>query len=508
MRKLHLAFSALASCASAASAAVVINPFAPIGAGATVGLEHFTTLPPTSAAAPATGAQQLKPLGDGSGRLFINDTRGVLYVTDAAGASPSPYLDLRTAGIGFSNAANATQTGLMSFAFHPNFNKNPDQPGYRTFYTIDTTQPSAGTATWGTTGPSVSHHDVVREWTVADPSATSATITNMREVMRIAQPLSDHGPGTIAFNSSAAPGSADYGKLYVGLGDGGGINDPSGNAQNLTSPFGKILRIDPSDPDGAGPLTYAVPADNPFVGEAGARGEVWASGLRNPQHFSWDSEGRMFIADIGQAQIEEVNLGQAGANYGWPLREGSFAHGQGTDQNIYDMPANPGLYVDPIAQYDHEEIMRDGISTLASISGAVLYEGSLVTELVGKVLLGDLVSGRLFYFDPADPTGLLQELSLTLGGLPTSFRELEGYGRADRVDLRFGLDQAGEVYLLSKRDGDIYRLVSAAVPEPGTWAMALTGFFVMGLQLRRRSRTSPVRVRFDSPSYDRASESA
>lgn len=472
---------------------MVINPFAPIGPGATAGLQHFATLPATGSA-PSTGAQQLQPLGDGSGRLFINDTRGVLYVTDAAGGTPTPYLDLRTAGIGFSNAANRIQTGLMSFAFHPNFNKNPGEPGYRTFYTIDTTEPSAGTPTWGGTGPVVSHHDVVREWTVADPAAATANVTGMREVLRVAQPLTDHGPGTIAFNSSAGRDSPDYGKLYIGLGDGGGVNDPFKNAQDLTSPFGKILRIDPADPDGAGPLAYGVPTDNPFVGESGARGEVWASGLRNPQHFSWSEDGRMFIADIGQAQIEEVNLGQAGANYGWPLREGSFARGQGADLNIYDTPPNPGLYVDPIAQYDHEEIMRDGISTLASIDNAFLYEGSLVRELVGKVLLGDLVSGRLFYFDPLDPAGLLQELSLTLNGLPTSFRDLEGYGRNDRVDLRMGVDQAGEIYLLTKGDGDIYRLVSAAVPEPASWATMLAGFFLVSLALRRRRTSQPARA--------------
>ncbi|WP_294393456.1 PQQ-dependent sugar dehydrogenase [uncultured Sphingomonas sp.] len=487
MRKVVMAWAAMSLCGGAAWGAVVVNPFPAIQPGISARIKHFTTIPGTQAGRPQTGVQQLKPVGDKSGRLFVNDTRGILYVTNKAGATPKPYLDLRAQNIGFSNAANSTQTGLMSFAFHPNFNQDPSQPGYRTAYTIDTTAASAGTATWSLPGQPVSHHDVVREWTVADPAASVATVTGMREVMRLSQPRSDHGPGTIAFNSSAKPGSADYGKLYVGLGDGGGVNDPSRNAQNLQSPFGKILRIDPADPDGAGPLSYGVPTDNPFAGQAGARGEVWAYGLRNPQHFSWSADGRMFIGEIGQAQIEEVDLGKAGSNYGWPIREGSYARGTGSDQKIYDTPANPGMFVDPIAQYDHEEIVRDGISSLASLGSAFLYEGSLVPELVGKLLVSDLVSGRLFYLDPNDPRAMFRELTLTLDGLPTTMRALEGYATAKRVDLRLGVDDRGEIYLLSKGNGDIYRLMQA-VPEPETWAMALAGFGLLGWRLRRQRR--------------------
>ena len=481
---------ALAGLGAAPSlAAVVINPFAPIRAGITARIEHFTTVPATRTAVARTGTQGLKGLNDGSGRLFINDTRGILYVTTSAGGTPTPYLDLR-GQYGFSNSANATQTGLMSFAFHPNFNKDPAKPGYNVFYTIDTTDVNAGVAGWGVPGAPANHHDVLREWTVADPAAASATISGMREVMRIAQPFSDHGPGTIAFNPSAAEGTSDYGKLYVGLGDGGAVNDPLGSAQDLTRPFGKILRIDPADPDGAGPLAYTIPADNPFVGQQDARGEVWAYGLRNPQHFSWSSDGRMFISDIGQAQIEEVDLGQAGANYGWPVREGSFAHDNSL--NIYDTPANNGLFIDPIAQYDHEEVQRDGISDLVSIGGAFLYEGSMVKALSGKILLTDLVSGRMFYFDPTDPASAtgsgLRELMLTLDDLPTTLRTLEGYGSAKRVDLRLGVDSDGEIYMLTKGYGDIYRFLFTSVPEPASWAMALLGFGAVGAALRRRPR--------------------
>jgi glucose/arabinose dehydrogenase len=471
--------------ATPATATVVIDPFPRVRGGTSANIALFTDLPNSRAnCCQRTGAQGMKPLADGSGRLFINDNRGILYVTDRTGTTARPYLDLRSRGIGFIQPN--TQTGLMSFAFHPNFNKNPDKPGYNLLYTIDTTAPSAGVASWGSTSP-VSHHNVLREWTVDDPAATSPSFSGMREVLRVAQPHGDHGAGTIAFNASADESSADYGKLYVGFGDGGGVNDPHDNAQNLASPFGKILRIDPTDPDGAGALTYTVPTDNPFAGDANARGEVWAYGLRNPQHFSWDADGRMLIVDIGEAFIEEVNRGQAGANYGWPMREGSFARSPDkSDESIFDLPANDGSFVDPIAEYDHEEIQWDGVADPAAISGAFVYEGSLIPALIGKVVLTDLPSGRVFYFNPDVTAGPLRELELVLGGAAATMRDLEGYNATDRVDLRMGLDQDGEIYFLTKAEGHIYRFASTPVPEPATWALALIGFGAVGAALRRR----------------------
>ena len=256
--------------------------------------------------------QQLKAIPDGSNRMMVNDTRGVLYITDTNGSAAQPWFDIRSQNVGFSNSANATQTGLMSFAFHPNFGRDPGKPGYATFYTMDTSAPT-GRASWGVAGGANNHENVLHEWTVADPHAASATILASREVLRVAQPYSDHGAGTIAFNPAATSGSSDYGALYIGFGDGGASNDPLNSAQNLTSPFGKILRIDPVDPDGAGPRTYGIPAGNPFAAQADARPEVWAYGLRNPQNFTFDStNGAMLIADIGQNQIEEVNVGFPG----------------------------------------------------------------------------------------------------------------------------------------------------------------------------------------------------
>lgn len=479
--------------------AVVVNPVpAPIAPGMGVSISLFGQAPATSDPQ-QTGfsarIQSLQSPRDGSNRLFVNDTAGTINVTNTVGTTPSVWFDIRTAVANFSNAANATQTGLMGFAFHPNFNGDPSKPGYGVFYTIDTSAPNGKEPLRGD-GPSVNHDDVIHEFTVADPAAATATIVSQREVMRIAQPLSDHGAGTIAFNPNATLGSADYGKLYVGMGDGGGAGDPYGNAQDLSSPFGKILRIDPAT--GPGGPGYTIPADNPYAGQAGKLGEVYASGLRNPQAFSWDNSGHLLVADIGQEQLDEVDIVTPGKNYGWPLREGTFARGASDDPNVYDTPTNDGSFIDPVAQFDHEEIERSGKYNLAAISGVFTYEGAAIPQLDGMTIVSELVSGRLFYYDPASAAmggqATLQELMLSYNGADTTMSALEGNAYlGGRVDLRMGADADGEIYLLSKANGDIYRLGAlASVPEPANWAMLMLGFGLIGAAARqRRSRAFP-----------------
>jgi glucose/arabinose dehydrogenase len=480
---------------SPAFAAVVIDPVpTPIAAGTKVRIDLFTRAPVSKFPVDDgyyTRIQSLQSVPNQGGRLFVTDTRGLISVVGADGASPRAWLDITSVLPGFSNATSTTQTGLMSVAFHPNFAGDRDQPGYGVFYTVDTSAPT-GTATLSGKGAGIDHDNVIHEFRVADPAAATPTILSQREVLRVGQPLTDHGAGTIAFNPSAAPGSPDYGKLYIGFGDGGGMGDPYANAQDQRSPFGKILRIDPAE--GRDGEAYTIPSDNPNAGSATALGEVWASGLRNPQHFSWDkATGRMLISDIGQSQLEEVNVGRAGANYGWPLREGTFARGTDWwDGNVYDSPANPGTFVDPVAQFDHEEIARSGEFGFSAISGAFAYAGSAIPELSGMVVLSELVSGRLFYYDPLETDGLiaatLYELGLNFDGLDTTMVELAGNPYAGgRVDLRLGIDGNGELYLLSKFNGDIFRLSSlSAVPEPATWAMMILGFGAVGGAMRRR----------------------
>ena len=302
---------------------------------------------------------------------------------------------------------------------------------------------------------------MIREWVVSDPDADVFNGSS-REVFRIGEFAPNHNVGMIAFNPHVDAGSPDYGQLYVCLGDGGGANDPGDFGQSLAVPQGAILRIDPLAQDGN--KNYGIPPDNPFVGQDGVAPEIWAYGLRHPQQFSWDTDGRMFIGDIGQGQVEEVNLGVAGANYGWRLREGTFATGYaagGRVGRVFPRPSQDDEFVDPVAQYDHHEGN--------AIAGGYVYRGQAIPELQGQYLFADFPLGRLFAIDAAtlDPTrpAEITEVRLILDGREQDLVDVAGfpntYGRGDRVDLRVGIDSAGELYLLTKGDGWIRKLVPA-----------------------------------------------
>ena len=406
--------------------------------------------------------QYLKPIPGGN-RLAFNDLRGILYATDADGATPVAYLDLRDQNVGFYAELFPNESGLFGFAFHPEFAKL-GRPGYGKFYTSFSVKEDSGVADYlDNVG---SHESVVREWTATNPTASVFAGTS-REVFRIGQPRPTLDIGTLAFNPAAAEGEADYGKLYIGMGDGGGINDPDQHGQNLANPLGAILRIDPLG--GNSERGYGIPADNPFADNPGVAPEIWAYGLRHPQHFSFDASGRMFINDIGEDQIEEVNIGRAGANYGWRLREGTFATAFGVDSqdtgSVFALPANDSGFEYPVAQYDHDTEGR-------AIGSGFLYEGETIPALKGKYVFADLVQGYLFAIDAADLTpgtpAARDELRVTFDGTERSIIEVVGQTDtyrpdvrdAKRADLRLGVDHSGELYLLTKTDGWIRRLVA------------------------------------------------
>ena len=465
--------------------------------------------------------QYLKPIPDGSGRLVFNDLRGLLYVTDAAGREPIVYVDLRAENVGFYNAAFPNESGLLGFAFHPQF-ADEGKPGYGKFYTAF----SAVTAGFGSDLPDETirqlmfyvsgkdQEDVIREWTATDPAVNVFQGTS-REILRIEQFAPTHNVGTIAFNPHATEGSPDYGLLYACLGDGGAANDPEGNGQNLATLLAAIIRINPLS--GGEDRDYGIPPDNPFADHVGAAPEIWAYGLRHPQHFSWDEDGRMFINDIGQDQIEEVNLGIPGGNYGWRLREGTFAtyfHGTNASEGVPATrggcfmvdergragafsrgarggtphkregeaegagcgafgwnaaevgkvfplpPADEELFVYPVAQYDHDEGY--------AIGSGFVYRGAAIPALRGRYVFADIARGRVFTIEtnalrPGDPT-FIEELRLTFDGEERALIDVAGYENAYhggvRADLRLGLDAAGELYLLTKGDGWIRKLVA------------------------------------------------
>ena len=202
----------------------------------------------------------------------------------------------------------------------------------------------------------------------------------------------------------------------MALGDGGSGNDPLGNGQKLDTVLGKILRLDVDHHDQG--LAYAIPKDNPFVGKDGVRGEIYATGFRNPWRIAFDrTTGLLYAADVGQNLWEEINLVTAGGNYGWSLREGAHGFGPKGSGPRADL-------VEPIWEYDHQV----GVS----ITGGLVYRGKAIPELVGKYVYADYVTGKLWalHYDAAAKKVLTNE------GIPTQTLPV----------ITFGEDEAGELY--------------------------------------------------------------
>lgn len=447
----------------------------PIGAAIEIGTitlatEKFVRAPQSEDPVAGSGSnsayariQYLQSVPDGSDRLFFNDTRGILYITDPNGMEPQIFLDLREEDVAFYPHRFPNESGFMGFAFHPQFGES-ESPGAGKFYTSFSTEAGSGEADFIEEGSSV-QESVVYEWTVSDSSLNVFEGTH-RELLRVGQFAANHNIGNLAFNPNAESGSPDFGNLYISLGDGGSAHDPRDHGQNQETPLGALLRIDPLG-GVEGESEYGIPEDNPFVDSSTIIHELWAYGLRHPQHYSWDNDGRMFLLDIGQDQIEEVNLGQAGGNYGWRLREGTFATGHGVTTSdplgsVYARGTDASTYVYPVAQYDHDEGF--------AIGSGFVYRGSNIPELVGKYVFTELVRGRLFYIDTdnlteGEPTTIF-EIELVVDGTEDSLVELAGHANNNRahlpynrrVDLRVSVDQTGEMYLLSKGDGWIRRL--------------------------------------------------
>ncbi len=476
--------------AHAAGPTPVVPDFPVIqSSGITVNVTPYITAPATSGTAPTARINYANSPQDGSGRVFVNDLNGVISVAGPGGGAASPYLDLRRLGM---NTVPGTP-GLSGMAFSPNFGRNPALPGYNTFYTIDYLGAVAADPSIKTIGKPTGETAELREWTASDPRASTFSGTS-RAVMRVSGYSDGHANGMIAFNPTAQPGDPDYGNLYVGSGD-GHYNDADGNAQRLDRPQGKMLRINPAvGPNGE---PYTVPADNPFLSNAAAVPEIWASGLRFPQSFTWDKlTGTMYINDLGQQWIEEVNVGVAGANYGWGLREGTYATGyafghDSSDENIYtptQSAASLGM-TDPIAEYWHAEGN--------AIGSGLLYRGTAIPELYGKYLLGDIVVGRVFVFDPGSViTGgqaALSELDFSVNGRSVNLDEVYACC-GGRVDLRLSQDANGEILVAVKSSGTVYALseLSIAVPEPSTWLLLGAPFAILScLNRARRASITP-----------------
>jgi hypothetical protein len=408
----------------------------------------------------------------GTSRLFVNDMRGPLYTVSRDGKSVALYLDVNAPEWGVAVQSQGRGRGFQSFAFHPQFGR-AGAAGYGKFYTYLDTSNKTPKADFVPGGGDHTHDTVLLEWTAKNPAAAKYDGAAPRELIRIEQPFQNHNAGLIAFNPNAAEGAADFGLLYIGSADGGNGGDPLNMAQNRSSIFGKILRIDPL---GNGPLgrnsangKYGIPPGNPYVADnnAATLGEIYAIGMRNPQRFSWDPKnGQMYMADIGQGNVEKISAVTLGANLGWNKWEGSYPFVSRTAVKLENLRGDREVTF-PIAEYDHRDPI---LQSRASVTIGYVVRSKTVPQLENLLLFGDIVSGEVFYLHAdklpqGGQDGIRRVLFAESGETRTYLQLLQAKNRqqgkpeATRADVRFGQGADGRIFLLNKADGVIRVIV-------------------------------------------------
>jgi glucose/arabinose dehydrogenase len=415
-------------------------------------------------------------------RLYVVDQVGKIWAVDTSSRHYGQrrlFADLSSVLVRLGDVQPGTQydeRGLLGLAFAPDYQRSG------LLYTYQT-EPYTRRADFSTEPGNAQNcrayspagtrpfrprpcQNVVTEWRVRDPHDPDTTVvaSSVRELLRIDKPFYNHNGGTLAFGPD--------GYLYLSLGDGGFGDDqgpghvPGGNAQSLAAGdvLGKILRIDPRGHDAANGR-YGIPPGNPFVGRRGAD-EIWAYGLRNPYRISFDAvTGRLYAADTGQDNVEEVDVIHRGANYGWRVTEGTFAFHPGSPTSADDSwvtraGATPGL-TDPIAEYDHTG--PNGTVNGEATVGGFVYRGSALPQLAGRYVFGD-------YSRAADTFGPAARLWYVNGNpdprhAVTAIR-VDGRPALHLLLLGFGQDSSGELYVMGNtngqvtgRSGVVYRLV-------------------------------------------------
>ena len=391
----------------------------------------FAAVPPLTTRIVASGFD--RPLfataPNGDPRLFVVEQGGLIKVLQNGTVLPTPFLNLSA------SVDTTGERGLLGMTFDPGFETN------RRFYVnyIDKTTLNTVVATYqaSATQPNI-----------ADTSTAQTVLT-------LAQPeFTNHKAGWIGFR----PG--ENANLYIGTGDGGSANDPGNRAQNLNENLGKILRVDvsadrfPADPARYG---YGIPNGNITAGNP----EIYASGLRNPFRDSFDREtGTFYIADVGQNAREEINIGAAGANYGWRKFEGTLL-------NFPNDPAIPN-HTPPIFEYNNEGT--------AGVIGGYVYRGAAIDELQGTYFFADLATDKVTSFRFTGGGGVTELTDRTA--------ELISPTGISGSITSFGEDGFGNIYLVSFDGGKVGMIT--AIPEPEAWAMMLAGIALISVWARRR----------------------
>lgn len=392
-------------------------------------------------------------------RLFVVDQDGILWAIGLNTGDKTVFLDVsdRLVALGAFGPGSFDERGFLGVAFHPEYATNG------LLYTY-TSEPEDGPADFSTMPPGVppNHQSVILEWNVPDPTNTAAVVDPMsaRELLRIDEPQFNHDGGALNFGPDEM--------LYVSLGDGGNADDQGvghvagGNGQDPGNILGSILRIDPLGSNSANGQ-YGIPADNPFAGQTGFVEEIFAFGFRNPFRFSFDSErGDLYVGDVGQNDIEEVDVVVAGGNYGWNLKEGSFCFDPNGDDPGFAFDADPcpnvppGLeLIDPIAEYNTSADLENNEGR--AVIGGFVYRGSEIPALAGRYVFGDYTritetgvsnDGRLFY---------LNKKNVVTGNRVKESRIFEfrlvGQDKLGLAVLGFGQDAHGELYVLANETG-------------------------------------------------------
>ena len=440
---------------------------------------NLTTFAAFSSASEPESAIDLTHPKDGSGRIFVSTNLGRIHAFSSKGTYLARFLDFNLAAVpDYENVLGFTTNGLSYIAFHPDYG-TAGAPGAGKLYTFYKSRvPGARKPDYSGAGLPTRPGDVISqyalvEWTVDADNPNRIDTTSRREVIRFEfSGPGDivHSVGEIGFNPFSKPGKADYGNLYVALGDayaGGAVNNWQ-HAQDSDNPFGKLLRINPLQ-NGSDP--YSVPADNPFndggslLDKDNKVEEIFAWGLRYPQNFSFSKDARgnhrLIVFDIGASNFEELNIVDLGDNHGWSHRDGPVAGNKDTTLNL-----PPGSTLEsPATMYDHNIPNHPGATPTegnAAITGGFVVSDPGDPDFQNQVVFGDLARAAFFHADfgdllaadAANTQTSMRVMAVSLDGGPAgNFARLI---EKERGDVRFGVDERGRLFAVSRQTNKIY----------------------------------------------------